>query len=89
MNIVVNTKYNINDTVWFADYFYDTFFPCKYPAKISEINIDVDENKQAVHYWTTVDYGNGTSLVRQSEDACFNTYEECTKWCDEQNKKIG
>lgn len=89
MNIAINTKYDVGDTIWFADYFYDTFFPCKCPAKISEINIEIDERSQIIYYWTTVDYGEGIVVEKFSEAACFHTYEECTKWCEEQNKKIG
>lgn len=89
MDIVVNTKYNINDTVWFADYFYDTCYPCKYPAKISEINININESRLAAVYLLAIDYGDGITLEKCAEKFCFPTYEECTKWCEEQNKKIG
>lgn len=83
--ITVDAKYNIGDKVWFTDYFYDTFYPCKYPGKINEIEIEITETQQIIYYWVEIDYHGHNEFEKYSEQACFGSYEECTKWCEERN----
>lgn len=83
--IIVDAKYNIGDEVWFADYFYDTFYPCKHPGKIDEIEISITSNQMGVYYWIAVDYEDGIGYEKYSETACFGSYEECAEWCDKRN----
>lgn len=84
-DINVKTKYKIGDQIWFADYFHDTFCPCKYYGEIYEINIEIDKNQTCIYYWVVVDYNGNKEFEKYSENACFATYEECTKWCEEHN----
>jgi hypothetical protein len=88
MKLDMTTKYNIGDTVWFADYFYDTFYPCKYPGIISEVEIEITKTQQIISYWVVIDYDGNKEVQKYTEVACFATYEECTKWCDERNKSL-
>lgn len=85
MNVNVKTKFNVGDEVWVSGYFHDTFFPSKHSLKISEINIEIDASQLIIYYLVTMDYGGLTTIDKYSENACFSTYEECTKWCDEHN----
>ena len=85
MNVSINTKYNIGDEVWFADYVYDTFYPCKYSGKITEIDIEVANEQICVLYWVSVECDGYRIYEEYSEDVCFGTYEECTKWCENRN----
>ncbi len=85
MNLNINTKYNIGDTVWFADYIYDTHYPSKYSGTVREIEIEISETQQLISYWVIVDYNGNKELEQYSERACFATYEECIKWCKEHN----
>ena len=84
--INIKTKYNIEDKVWFADYFYDTFYPCKYSGEIFEISIEITKTHQHICYWMIVDYGDCIRHEKHYENECFNSYEECTKWCNKRNK---
>lgn len=85
MNINVETKFNVGDEVWVADYFYDTVYPSKHTFKVSEINIEIDASQLIIYYWVTMDAGDCKTIDKYSESVCFSTYEECTKWCDEHN----
>jgi hypothetical protein len=83
--VIIDPKYKIGDTVWFADYFYDTFYPCKYSAEIFEIEVSITKTQQVIYYWLSIDYNGNITSEKYSEEACFASYEECTKWCDEHN----
>ena len=85
--ITIDAKYNIGDEMWFADYIYDEFCPVKRPAKIIEICIEITEKKTTVCYWATINYGDYVNCEKYAEDVCFASYEECVKWCKEQNKQ--
>ena len=85
MNVSINTKYNIGDEVWFADYIYDTFCPCEYSGKIYEINIEITFTQMQVLYWVSAECGERHIYEEYPENVCFATYEECTKWCKEHN----
>lgn len=86
MKLDIVTKYNIGDTVWFADYVYDTFYPCEYPGIISEIEVEITTTQQIISYWMAVDFNGNKEFEKYTEVDCFTTYEECTKWCNERNK---
>lgn len=83
--IIVDTKYNVGDEIWFTDYFYDTFYPCKHPGKIDEIEISITSNQRGVYYWIVVDYEDGINYKKYAEAVCFGSYEECAKWCEKHN----
>ena len=85
MNINIETKFNIGDDVWIASYCYDTYYPSKHPFKVNEINIEVDSSQLIVYYWGTMETVDWTDVSKYAESACFSTYEECTKWCEEHN----
>lgn len=86
MKTAIETKFNIGDAVWFADYYYDTFYPCKYHGEIYEVNIEITKTQMLISYWMTVNYKNSREYEKYSECACFRSYEECAEWCDKRNK---
>lgn len=88
MKLDITTKYNIGDTVWFTDYFYDTFYPIRYPGVIYEIDIEITKTQRLISYWIEVDYDGNKEFEKYAEVVCFASYEECTKWCDERNKSL-
>lgn len=87
-NISIEAKYNIGDKVWFTDYCYDTFYPCKYCGEIYEMEIEITKTQKIIYYWIVVDYNGSKEYEKYSEAMCFASYEECTKWCDERNKSL-
>lgn len=86
--IQISAKYFIGDEVWFTDYIYDTYYPCKYPGKIYEIEVEINNTQKIISYWMWIDYNGDKRCEKYSESACFYSYEECTKWCDERNKSL-
>ena len=81
MKININTKYNIGDTVYVADHYYD-FYPISTPGIIENILIDGDINKIRIDYIIQQDI----FTVSVPEEWVFPSYAECTKWCEEHNK---
>ena len=75
MNIPV--KYNIGDTVYYADHYYE-YIPAG-PFIITGIDIKV--NKEGTRVIYAVEREDDCDIV--SERLCFDTYAECTKWCKE------
>ena len=84
--IIIDAKHSIGDKIWFTDYFYDEFSPCKYYGEINEIEVEITESKQKIYYWVVVDYNGSKEYEKYAEEMCFSTYEECTKWCNEHNR---
>lgn len=83
--MTIKTKYKVGDTVWFANYFCDEFYPYKYSGNISEIFISVTDDGVSVLYLIAYENEFGIMLEKHSEDVCFGSYEECVKWCNKQN----
>ena len=81
MDININTKFNVGDTVYIADHYYD-FYPINEPGTIKNILIDGDINKIRIDYEIEQDI----FVVRVPEEWTFDSYAQCTKWCEEHNK---
>lgn len=81
MDINIKTKYNIGDTVYTADHYYD-FYPISTPGIVKNILFDGDVDKVRIDYVIEQDI----FTVRTPEEWLFLTYAECTKWCEEHNK---
>lgn len=79
MNINIETKYNIGDTVYIAEH-YDEFFPSK-PLEVIGILIKISPIATLVEY-KLQDNGYDEIVI---EPYIFATYEECVKWCDNHN----
>lgn len=80
MRLVTETKYNVGDTVYIADHYYD-FYANRQPYTIIDVLINVNSRRTFVQYEVEQD---GISY-RVPEDWTFATYEECVKWCEEHN----
>lgn len=78
------TKFNVGDTVYTA-YLYHDLYAIKEPYVVSDIIVTIDNRGTKIAYRLNHD----GYTERVPEEWLFNTYEECTKWCDKQNKKIG
>ena len=87
MNLNLNIKHNINDEVYLAYYFYDTYYPCKRSGRVSEIQIRIDETEQKVEYRVAIDCNGEICYEQMPERRCFATYKECNEWCEEHNKR--
>jgi hypothetical protein len=81
MNININTKYNIGDTVYIVDSCYD-YYPVNIPCIVKNIFIRGNINNIYVNYEVQHD----TLSLLLPESWIFPTYAECTKWCEEHNK---
>ena len=84
MTIAIETKFNVGDAVYVADHYFD-YYPVQTPYVINDILINISNRGTRIMY--CVEHDDTTD--RFPEDWLFSTYEECTKWCDEQNKKFG
>lgn len=73
-------KYHIGSKVYIPIY-WDEWTPPKQPFKITKIFIEIDKNTMNVTYQVENDF-----RPRHREDMCFESMEECQKWCDEHNK---
>lgn len=80
MKITAETKFNVGDTVYIADHYYD-FYANHKPYIVSDVLIDINSKRMHISY--DVDQDDFTYSV--PEEWVFATYEECTKWCDEHN----
>jgi hypothetical protein len=81
MKLTIDTKFDIGDIVYAADHYYD-YCADHTPYIVSDIIINI--SNRGVHTMYCVEYEDRAN--RFPEDWLFATYEECTKWCDEQNK---
>lgn len=84
MKITINTKFDIGDVVYAADHYYD-YYTSHTPYVVSDIIINVNDRDVRTMYCVEQ---NGIAN-RFPEDWLFATYEECTKWCDENNENFG
>ena len=85
--LTINTKLKVNDEVYLAYYFYDTYYPCRRSGRVSEIQIKIGETAQTIEYRVAVDCNGEIFYEQIPERRCFATYEECDKWCEEHNKR--
>lgn len=83
MRFDIETKFDIGEIVYIAD-FYGEFVAYKVPVLIRDFDIRICNNKVFVTYLVTQD----GITERVPEDSVFYTYEECTKWCEAQNKSL-
>ena len=81
MNLNINTKYNIGDTVYVPD-LYEVYIANSTPYTIIDILIQVARNHNITIRYRVMQ-AELTDLV--SEHFIFSTYEECTKWCEKQD----
>ena len=85
--MIIDLKHETGDTVWVADYYYDTFYPCKHPGKIEVIEIKISDKCRNIYCWVNIDYGGEIRVEVYPEKMCFRSYDECVKWCDEYNAR--
>ena len=72
MKVDVTTKFNLGDTVYYKDYYYD-ICAIQGPCIISEIHVIMQNNKSLIMY-TIKDKNIDVSYP---EHLLFHTYEEC------------
>jgi hypothetical protein len=80
MKFTINTKFNIGDTVYAVDHYYD-YYASHTPYIISDIIINIDRRDVRIMYCAK----QREHTDRFPEEWCFATYEECAKWCEEHN----
>lgn len=83
MTFNIETMFNIGDNVYAADHYYD-YCAVKEPYIISDIIVNINSRGTRVMY--CVEQNGRTD--RFPEEWLFNTYEECTKWCNERNESL-
>lgn len=81
MNINISTKFNIGDTVYIPE-LYEDFFPNPKPQTVHGISVDADSKGVKIRYYI----GGECRINSMPERWLFSSYEECTKWCEENNK---
>ena len=84
MKFSLETQFDIGDAVYTADHYHD-YYANSTPHVITDIIINI--NNRGIRTMYCVEQGGLAD--RFPGEWVFSTYEECTKWCDEQNKKIG
>ena len=82
MKIKVETKFNVGDLVYIPELYHHEWFALKRPFEIYKIIINTYGNTVYIYY----ELLDGT-LIEYKEDFIFTSYEECEKWCREQNSK--
>ena len=82
MNINIETKFNIGDTVYVTEYYNDIYYASKRRCIISHISIYANPNLVIAYNVIDKDLD---MMSEYSESMLFSTYEECKKWCDEKN----
>lgn len=80
MEFTIKTKFNIGDTVYVAEHYYE-LYACKEPHIVTDILINGNPRHISIRYETMC---NG-NIERFPEGWIFATYEECAKWCEEHN----
>ena len=84
--INIKSQFNIGDTIWVADYYYDDWFISnKDGYLIYGIEAYINENTQHVNYLMK-DIINNT-ISKHPSHHCFGSYDECKQWCDKENKQ--
>ena len=81
MKLEIETKFNIGDTVY-APECYEIYWANPVPYVVTDILVQVTRTNSIV-----VKYRLMQDELRDviAERFLFSTYEECTKWCKEQN----
>ncbi len=82
MKINVDTKYNVGDTIYIAESYNGEYFPSQACEIIKIHLLCFGVNFLAERVYEIKNQG-FPELI--SESACFATYAECTKWCEEHN----
>ena len=80
MKSTVETKFNVGDIVYVVDLYYD-FYPQSKPYIIQDVIIRITSNNVHISYELEQE---GISSYAP-EGLVFETYAECTKWCEEHN----
>jgi hypothetical protein len=80
MKKTVETKFDVGDIVYVADHYYD-FYAQKKPYIIKDIVINITSSNTHIKYEVEQD----SVIDRVPEEWIFETYTECTKWCEEHN----
>ena len=81
MKTIIETKFNVGDTVYIADHYYD-FYANMAPYIVKAILIDVNSRRTHISY----EVEQGDTTYRIPECWTFTTYEECAEWCDKENE---
>ena len=84
MKLNLETKFNVGDTVYATDS-YEVYWANPVPYSVTDIFIKVAKTKDVVITYRLIQ-DELTDVV--AEKFLFNTYEECTKWCEEQNESL-
>lgn len=80
MKFTIDTKFNIGDTIYVADHYYD-YYASHMPYTITDIVVNINNRDIRTMYY--VAQGEHTECL--PENWCFGTYTECAKWCEEHN----
>ena len=80
MKYTLETKFDIGDTVYIADHYYD-YYASHTPYVVTGITVKINHNGTYIAYY--VEHGENTDYL--PETFIFSTYDECVKWCDEHN----
>ena len=84
MKITLDTRFNIGDTIYAADHYHDGFYTSRQPYIITDIIININNRDIRTMYCTEQE----GHTERFPESWVFDTYEECIKWCEEQNEDL-
>ncbi|MGN0318742.1 MAG: hypothetical protein ACI4E1_12500 [Lachnospira sp.] len=82
MKIEVETKFNVGDLVYIPELYHHEWFTLKRPFEIYKIIIKTYGNTVYIYYELLDEI-----LIERKEDFVFTSYEECERWCIEQNSK--
>ena len=80
MKAAVESKFNVGDTVYIADHYYD-FYASHLPCVVCDILININSKRTHISYEVEQD----DYMYRVPEEWTFATYEECARWCEENN----
>ena len=80
MKTTIETKFNVGDTVYVADHYYD-FYANHKPYIVRDVLVDINSKRTLISY----DVEQDEFTYRVPETWVFVTYEECSKWCDGHN----
>ena len=80
MKTTVETRFDVGDIVYVADHYYD-LYPISKPYVVRDVVVRVTSDSIHIHY----EIEKEGILDYVPEEWVFETYTECTKWCDEHN----
>lgn len=81
--VVVNTKYDVGDIIWYYNYSRGAYYPSPLPGKIDKISVEITKNNIYIYYHVEICRDSNKIYETYSENKCFNSFEECAKWCEE------